>query len=921
MCRPVWRYAAILVPQTLNPGTRLGPYELRSLIGSGAMGDVYRARDTRLDRDVAVKVLPSAFARDPDRLARFEREARAVAAINHPNILAVHDIGSADVTDASGSTVRATYMITELLDGDTLRARLAQGPLPVRKSVDVAIQVARGLSAAHDRGIVHRDLKPENIVLLRDGHVKILDFGLAKQSPGAAAPGDQRTMVATDAGTVMGTVGYMAPEQIRGDGADPRSDLFALGVVLYELASGRRAFDRPTPAETMTAILREDPPDLTSATAAVSPALDRVVRHAIEKDAGDRFQSARDFAFALQAINDAVSSGAASAAAGVAARRPVRAREIAAWLVAGAFAAASAAIFLSQRAASSASPLMIFTASIPWSDADVDSPSVSPDGGRVAFIMHRRSGDSIVVRRLDSTQAQPLKGTIGARQGGIFWSPDGAALGFFAGGKLRTIDLANEKIEEIADAPSGYGGAWGSDGTILYSPDERTPIYRVNAKGGDAKAVTTLDPARHDEAHRWPQFLPDGRHFLFMPWTAGTVTRKIQLGALDGAPPRTLFESESAAVVAGQYLLYVREGTGRLMAQALSLDRFEVVGRPMTVVADDNVDLNWATGAPLLSASSSTLVFTTGKWRDSQLTWISRAGRTLGTVGEPAVYYDPALSRDGSMLAVAKGDVARRTTDLWTIDLTRGASSRLTSEPGFEDLATWSPDGRRIAFLSEPLGALRDPGGIAPLQGPTPILRVKNASGTGTEEVLFEGRAYPMDWSPDGRYLLFSIDGGATRQDIWAYDLQRKTSAPVLASPFNEMRPKFSPDGKWIAYVSDESHDPQIYAMSFPDGATKVQISSAGGNQPEWRRDGKELFYLAPDGMLMAVELRGSAPLVVGSTQPLFQTNGEDGRVLRNYYLASPDGQRFLVMSPLIGRNVSPLVAVLNWSSALARKP
>ena len=278
-----------------------------------------------------------------------------------------------------------------------------------------------------------------------------------------------------------------------------------------------------------------------------------------------------------------------------------------------------------------------------------------------------------------------------------------------------------------------------------------------------------------------------------MPWTAGTGTRKIQLGALDGAPPRTLFESESAAVVAGQYLLYVREGTGRLMAQALSLDRFEVVGRPMTVVADDNVDLNWATGAPLLSASSSTLVFTTGKWRDSQLTWISRAGRMLGTVGEPAVYYDPALSRDGSMLAVAKGDVARRTTDLWTIDLTRGASSRLTSEPGFEDLATWSPDGRRIAFLSEPLGAMRDPGGIAPLQGPTPILRVKNASGTGTEEVLFEGRAYPMDWSPDGRYLLFSIDGGATRQDIWAYDLQRKTSAPVLASPFNEMRPKFSP--------------------------------------------------------------------------------------------------------------------------------
>jgi Tol biopolymer transport system component len=891
----------------LNPGTRLGPYELLAPIGSGAMGDVYRARDTRLNRDVAIKVLPAVFARDPDRLARFEREARAVAAINHPNILSVHDIGSADVVDDERNTVRATYMITELLDGDTLRARLAQGPLPARKAVDVAIQVARGLSAAHDRGIVHRDLKPENIVLLRDGHVKILDFGLAKQSFDPVRSGDQQTMAATDAGTVMGTVGYMAPEQVRGDSADSRTDLFALGVVLYELASGRRAFERPTAAETMTAILREDPQDLTSPPAALSPALDRVVRHALEKDANDRFQSARDFAFALQALNDSVSSSAATAALGAGVRRPIRARELVAWILAGALAVAAAAILLWRPAprAAAASPI-IFTASPPWSDAVLASPSVSPDGARIAFILHRRAGDSIVVRRLDAIQPQPLKGTAGVRSGGIFWSPNGQALGFFAGGKLKTIELATEKLEEIADAPSGYGGTWGPDGTILYSPDERTPIYRVSAKGGDAKPVTTLDPARHDQAHRWPQFLPDGRHFVFMPW-AGTVTRKIQLAALDGTPSRTLFESESAAIAAGNYLLYVRDLPSRLLAQAFNSDTLQLEGRPTAVVADDNVAYDWATGEPDASASAGTLVYTTGKFRDSQLTWRSRTGRALGTVGDPGVYYDPVLSPDGTMLAVEKGD-ARGATDLWTIDLARGASSRLTTTLGFEDLATWSPDGRRIAFASD--------------QGTALGIHIINANGTGADDVIVRGRAFPMDWSRDGRSLLYTTDGGATRQDILIYDVQQKTSTPFLASAFNEFRPKFSPDGKWIAYVSDESGDAQVYARSFPDSAVKIQISSAGGNQPEWRRDGKELFYLAPDSTLMAVDLRaGGAGLVVGASQPLFLTNNDDSQVLRNHYTASPDGQRFLVMSPLLAPNVSPLVGVLNWASALARKP
>ena len=890
----------------LTAGTRLGPYDILSTIGAGAMGVVYKARDTRLGRDVAIKVLPAVFARDPDRLARFDREARAVAAINHPNILSVHDIGSADVVDAEEGTARVTYMVTELLDGDTLRARLAQGPLAPRKSADVAMQIARGLAAAHDRGIIHRDLKPENIVLLRDGHVKILDFGLAKQSAVSSGSGEQETIAATDAGTVLGTVGYMAPEQVRGESADPRSDLFALGAVLYELASGRRAFAGPTAAETMTAILRTDPPELSEPPAALPVAFSRVVRHAVEKDPGDRFQSARDFAFALQALGDSSGSGTSQAAAAGtgAVRKPIRKRELVAWMLAGVLALSAGAALLRPRTAAATSPV-IFSPARPWRDATLSSPAVAPDGARIAFIARTSDSDSIVVRRLDSIAAQPLKGTAGARAGSLFWSPDGRSLGFLAGGKLKVIEIATEKIDVVADAPSGYGGAWGADGTILFSPDERSPIYRVSAKGGEPKAATTLGKEAGDQAHRWPQFLPDGRHFIFAPWSSDTVTRKIQLASLDGTSSQPLFDSESAAIVAGGFYLYVRDQPSRLVAQAFNPGTFEPEGRPASVVADENVDFWWTTGEPLLSASAGTLVYTTGKFRETRLTWFNRQGRAVGTVGSPDVYYDPTISDDGTMLAVEKRDADQGGNDLWTVDLARGAFSRLTSTPGFESVATWSPDGRRIAFASD--------------QGKAqPKLWVKDASGTGTENALVDGRAIPMDWSKDGKHILFIKEGGATRWDVWVYDVDRRTSAPLLASTSNEYSPRFSPDGKWIVYVSDEGRGLQAFARSFPDGAIKVQLSADGGLQPEWSGDGTEVFFLAPDSTLMAVGVRPNGTgLTVGVATPLFRTNAEPERVFRNQYAAAADGQRFLVMSPLVPPSASRLVAILNWASGL----
>ena len=636
---------------SLPAGSRLGPYEVVSFIGAGGMGVVYKARDTRLGRYVAIKVLPPAFARDPDRLARFEREARAVAAINHPNIVSVHDIGSADVVDDDKGPMHATYLITELLDGETLRARLAAGPLTARKSADVAMQIARGLAAAHDRGIVHRDLKPENLVLLRDGLVKILDFGLAKQSATAEA-GDQETIAGTDAGTVLGTVGYMAPEQVRGEAATPRSDLFALGAVLYELASGQKPFARATAAETMTAILRDDPPALATTPPELAPALERIVGHAIEKEPGDRFQSARDFAFALQAFNDSASgTGATPPRAAIAPR--LRTRERVAWATAAilAIAALAAAVWPRATAAPGAAPV-VFSPILPWRDANLASPAISPDGRRIAFIARDR-GDQIVIRNFDALQAQPLKGTNGARSGGIFWSPDGRSLGFFAAGKLKTIALATEEIDEIADAPSAYGGTWGRDGTILFSPDERMPIYRVNVTaGGPATPVTTLDTARKDEAHRWPQFLPDGRHFVFMPWMLGTATRQIQLASLDGGAPTPLFESDSAAIVAGGYFIYARDIPSRLLAQRFNPSTFLPDGRAVAVLDDDNINYIWPTGEPLMSGSETTLVYSTGKYRLVRLTWYSRTGQPLSTVGDTDAYFDPTLSLDGGMLAV-----------------------------------------------------------------------------------------------------------------------------------------------------------------------------------------------------------------------------------------------------------------------------
>ena len=897
---------------SLAAGARLGPYEIVSTIGAGAMGVVYRARDTRLGREVAIKVLPQIFAQDPDRLGRFEREARAVAAINHPNILAVHDIGSADVADAQGPS-RVTYMVTELLDGETLRNWLTQGPLPLRKCLDIAMQAARGLAAAHDRGIIHRDLKPENIVLLRDGHVKILDFGLAKKeaAEGDGGRGEVHTMAATDAGTILGTVGYMSPEQVRGDVADQRSDLFSLGVVLYELVTRRRPFERATAAETMTAILRDDPPDLdaSSSSSTLSPAVTRLLSHALEKEPANRFQSARDFAFALQALGEPGSGSADRHATPAPAKKSFPMRELAAWGAAVLLGVAAVAGYLgyfgSLASNGGIKKSLVFAPVLPWLDGDLASPAVSPDDSQVEFIDHR-AGDVIVVRDIASLTSRLLKGTEGARMGGVFWSPDGKSLGFFSGGKLRTIEIATGKMEQLATATAGYGGSWSSDGTILYSPEENSGLFRINssARDGEAVVVTKVDSTTREEAHRWPSFLPDGRHFIFVPWTSGRLVRQVRLGSLDGQVPVTLFESESAPVVTGHHFIYVRDIPPRLLAQAFDPRTFALVGNPSPVIDDGNVSYYWLNGYPMLSASPNLLVYSTGKYLRTEPTWVSRSGQSLGAVGEPGVYYDPELSPDGASLLVEKRDAETTNHDLWTVDLNRRVFSRLTSRPGYENSAIWSPDNRRVAYASN--------------EGDESRIRLKSVSGVGEEELLVNRRAYPTDWSRDGRYMLFYADGGATGLDVLLYDFERKTSAPLLNSAFDESGARFSPDGKWIAYVSNESRNREVYVRSFPEGASRIQISTAGGMQPFWPRGGNEIFYLAPDTTLMTVDVHPSGDTITAAVpKPLFMINAEPMRVLRSHYAVTADGQKILLLKPQVDLSASPLVGVTNWQERL----
>jgi Tol biopolymer transport system component len=880
----------------LAAGTRLGPYEILALLGAGGMGEVYRARDERLGREVAIKVLPAALSQDADRLRRFEQEARAAGMLNHPNILIVHDIGTHD---------GAPYIVSELLEGATLRARLDEGPLPVRRSVDYALQMARGLAAAHEKGIVHRDLKPENLFLTGDGRLKILDFGLAKLRPAPPVGGVDTeaptNLPHTDPGVVMGTVGYMSPEQVRGQEADHRADIFAGGAILYEMLAGQRAFQGKSAVETMHAILRDEPPGLAEMGRNIPPALERIVQHCLEKGPAARFQSAGDLAFNLEALSAA--SGSTLAARAAVTRRLER-RKLLAWAVAAVLLLAAlpfvAAYF--RRAPTEAGAIR-FSIPLPKNVTFTTDPerhylSVSPDGRHLAFAAISEGRALLWVRPLDALRALPLAGTDGAHS--PFWSPDSRFIGFFAEGKLKKVAASGGPPQTLCQAPvTTRVGTWSREGTILF-PVRGEGIYRVSAAGGAPTQVTKIDPSRNERMHSWPHFLPDSRHFLYLA-TADYQSDTIYLRSLEAGEARAVVQARSRVeYITPGYLLYVREGT--LLAQPFDAGGLRLAGDPFPIA--ERVVFQPTGHAAFSASENGVLVYQTGE-SATRLVWFGRTGQEIGSVGPPGDYRRLGLSPDGQRVAVTVFDPRAGAADLYLYELAREMGARFTFDPGFEGAPVWSPDGRQIVFTSDKNGP--------------PDLHLKALSGAGSDEPLLQlpGRQQALDWSPDGRFIIYREDvDPKTGYDLWVLPLAGdRRPVPLARTQFNETDARFSPDSRWVAYVSDESGRPEVYVQPFQGGGERRRISTAGGSLPRWRRDGKELFYLGADNQLMAVPVKVGEGVEAGVPAALFRI---DPAAQADYDVAA-DGQRFLINAAVTGAESLPITVVLNWTAELEK--
>lgn len=889
----------------ISRDTRLGRYEIRSPLGAGGMGEVYLARDPKINRDVAIKVLPADFSSDSERLRRFEQEAQAAGALNHPNILSIYDV---DTHDGS------PYVVSELLEGETLREQLNGTALPVRKAIDYALQIASGLAAAHAKGIVHRDLKPENLFVTKDGRVKILDFGLAK----LIEPRDRsevRTDLPTrkqhtDPGTVVGTVGYMSPEQVRGQRVDHRSDIFSLGAVLYEMLSGKRAFRGDSAIETLNAILKEDPPELSQPNSQINSALERVVIHCLEKNPEQRFQSARDVAFALESLNGVSSGRTMTDALPLTSGRP-KTREWLAWIVASVCLLAALPFVIAYlRRAPKDERVLKMSVLLPEKTTMTLGPSsmaVSPDGRRLAFIASFEGRDLLWVRSLDSLSAQALPGTEGALlQSNPFWSPDSRFIGFFAGGKLKKIDASGGPPQTLCDIGGPRGGTWNRDGVIVFSPVPFGPLYRVSAAGGEPTPVTVLDQSNLETAHRWPYFLPDGRHFLYLVKSRRPESEGIYVGSVNAKETKRLLSTAlNAAYAPPGFLLFLRNET--LMAQRFDADKLELTGEPFPVAERVAYNPGLSRGAFSVS-ENGVLAFRSGGGQINQPVWFDRAGKQIGSLGVVSLYQTLWLSPDERQVAADRSDPQTGTMDIWLFDLSRGIPSRFTTDPAGDTNPIWSPDGSRIVWSSSREGVRN--------------LYQKSAGGGGNDEVLFKSSEdkIPNDWSSDGQLIVYQTSNPKTKWDLWVLPMSGdRQPHPILQTEFNEHQAQFSPDGKWIIYTSDESGAPEVYVQTFPTSKDKWRVSTGGGGQPRWRRDGREIFYIAADRTLMAVEVKLGATFEASVPKPLFGTRVISSTEFRNHYVPTSDGQRFLINSTLEETTSTPINIVVNWTSDLKR--
>jgi serine/threonine protein kinase/Tol biopolymer transport system component len=875
------------------------------------MGEVYRARDTRLDRTVAIKVLPDALATDPQLRERFEREARAISSLQHPHICALFDVGRDGDRE---------FLVLEYLEGETLAARLARaGALPVADALRVAVDVCDALATAHRAGIVHRDLKPANVMLTRAG-AKLLDFGLAKAAAPVVTPGGLSMLPTTPPhvtaqGTILGTFQYMAPEQIEGTDADVRTDLFAFGALLFEMVTGRTPFEGKTRASLLGAILKDEPPRVSHLQPLAPPPIDRLVATCLAKDPDDRYQHARDLLRDLQWI----ASGDESERTSIEPRSAAAPSRLP-WGVAA--AATTALVIVSAIAVrhmreaprqdepyqfSLAPPegaAFAFT-SLGGGTGGVPQFAVSPNGRFLAFVARSQTLSALWIRPLDSLSARMLPGTEQAAY--PFWSPDSTYIGFFAGGKLKKAALAGGSPVTLVDAVNGRGGTWSRDDVIVFARANSAGLFRVSASGGAPTQITSVDQSRGDTRHVWPQFLPDGRRVLYVAvkTTAGRETDKpseIRVAALDGSENQTLVQAESSATFAAGHLIYSRDGS--LVAQPLDPVALRVSGDAHPIAEDVANEGSRYTAFSV--SSSGMLVFAPGSARAKhQFVWLDRAGRTVSTVGDVNTAATFSLAPDGRR--VAETIIGAGNTDVWVLDLARAITMRLTFDPLFDGYPIWSPDSSRVAFTTGAAG-----GAIA----------TKLAGGGGAPEMLLTapvGTAWPSDWSADGRFIAYTVNGPKATFDIWILPLDGDHKPyPFVETPFVEDCASFSPDGRWLAYQSDESGVVQVYVQPFPSTGVKYQVSRDGGKQPKWRRDGRELFFLSIDNALLAADIAASREFEAGTPHMLFET-GTAEMPIRQGYAVSTDGQRFLFNLPQQRSAQATLTMVLNWPATIQK--
>jgi Tol biopolymer transport system component len=890
---------------TLIAGARLGPYEILAPLGAGGMGEVYRAADTRLNRTVAIKVLAAGIADDPARRERFEREARSISSLTHPHICALYDVGRQDDIE---------FLVMEFVEGDTLEKRLGAGPLNVDLALDYATQIAGALDHAHSRGIVHRDLKPSNIMVAKQG-VKLLDFGLAKTVAAHSileSSSSVRTVLGTKTitgeGTILGTLHYMAPEQLEGRAVDARTDIFAFGAVLCEMLTGRKTFEGASQASVIAAILNNAPPSLTTSQPGMSPALDRSVRKCLAKDPADRWQTARDLMSELAWIR--ASTGAQPSMAPVADRRQRVKRRV--WIAGGLLLVlallATFILFLIRPRQSAAEAVPIqFTVPPPEGSSFLacnNCMAVSPDGRHLVVVAASPDGgDQLWVRSLDSVATRALPGTDGAR--GPFWSPDSRAVGFVVNGKLKRIDLSGNNLQTIGDVSASQGATWSREGIVLFSSNTAggVGLARVSISGGAISPATTLDARRAEIAHSWPQFLPDGRHFLYRIKSQKEEFTGIYVGSLD-SPDRTRLVDADAnpAYAAPGYLIY---GTGgSVLAQMFDVATSRLSGVP--VVVAQQVSYNPSSGRSAFSASQAVLTYQ--QIRDTELRWFDRSGNALDVVAPAGHYLDPSISPDGKRLAAIRVDPDVGRSHVWLFDVARRSSSPFTSGPTSDRSPIWSPDGGLIAFASKRSAGFD--------------IYQKSSTRTDGAEDRLDLPGFPLGWSPDGRFMVCQHQGtGPSQPDtleiLFLGDGRSRLSQP--AQTFVGGQGQLSADGHWLAYMSEETGRSEVYVRAFPSAEGRTQVSLEGGVQPKWRRDGKELFYLAPDRRLMAVAVKADSAFIAGVPTALFTTRTEASTVFnvgRNEYDVTANGDRFLMNVPAEGTS-SPITVVVNWVAAL----